>query len=309
MRPDRERRPFRSLFTLFVASWLAACSVDVLGTSDTPEPTAPEPAPSEPAPTEPASKPAPVSSEQPPPSDTALVTGTALRQRIGPVEPGRNAPAALLGDTRHVDHGSGRLMPEVAGTQASDGGASAESLGLPPPPPEKAAEPTGPTPRALAAEPEMPEAAPGAAATPAAPAAQEAAVPAAPAPQSAAAVPIEPVAEAPKEAPNEAPSKPTVVPTPKTGATAVPAALAQGAAFVQLAALRSQAAADATWAEKRRAFPDLLSGLSSVVWRVDLGDRGLYYRLLTGPLPDAAAARRLCAALRARGQDCLVRAG
>ena len=302
---------------MFVASWLAACSVDVLGTSGSPEPPAPEPATSEPA----ASEPAPAPSEETAPSDTALVTGTAPRQRIEPVEPGRNAPAALLGDTRHVDYGSGRLTPEAAGPQAPDGGAPAGTLDLPPPPPEKVAEPTGPTPRALAAEPEMPKAAPTApAAAPAAPAAQDATAPAAPAPpapQSAAAVPIEPVAEAPNEAPNEAPdeatdeasSEPSAAPAPKAGTAAVPAALAQGAAFVQLAALRSQAAADATWAEKRRAFPDLLSGLSSVVWRVDLGDRGLYYRLLTGPLPDAAAARRLCAALRARGQDCLVRAG
>jgi len=299
MRPDRERRPFRSLCTVFVASWLAACSVDVLGTSGSPEPPAPEPATSEPA----ASEPAPAPSEETAPSNTALVTGTAPRQRIEPVEPGRNAPAALLGDTRHVDYGSGRLTPEAAGPQAPDGGAPAGTLDLPPPPPEKVAEPTGPTPRALAAEPEMPKAAPAAA--PAAPAAQDATAAAAPAPQSAAAVPIEPVAEAP----DEASSEPSAAPAPKAGTAAVPAALAQGAAFVQLAALRSQAAADATWAEKRRAFPDLLSGLSSVVWRVDLGDRGLYYRLLTGPLPDTAAARRLCAALQARGQDCLVRAG
>jgi len=308
--------------------------MDVLGTSGSPEPPAPEPATSEPATSEPAtsepatsepatsepaaSEPAPAPSEEAAPRDTALVTGTAPRQRIEPVEPGRNAPAALLGDTRHVDYGSGRLTPEAAGQQVPDGGAPAGTLDLPPPPPEKVAEPTGPTPRALAAEPEMPKAAPAApAAAPAAPAAQDATTATAPAPQSAAAVPIEPVAEALNEAPNQAPnevpdeasSEPSAAPAPKAGTAAVPAALAQGAAFVQLAALHSQAAADATWAEKRRAFPDLLSGLSSVVWRVDLGDRGLYYRLLTGPLPDAAAARRLCAALRARGQDCLVRAG
>jgi hypothetical protein len=270
--------------------------VDVLGTSDAPEPVAPDSAAPEPAESEPAAS---APSDETAPLDTALVTGTAPRQRIEPVEPGRNAPAALLGDTRHVDYGSGRLTPEVAGSQAPDGGASAEPLGLPPPPPEKAAEPTGPTPRAPGgAEPEMPKAAPAAATAPAAPA-----------PQSAAAVPIEPPAEAPKETPNETPSKASAAPASDSGTAAVPAALAKGAAFVQLAALRSQAAADAAWAEKRRAFPDLLSGFSAVVWRVDLGDRGLFYRLLTGPLPDAAAARRLCAALQARGQDCLVRAG
>jgi len=40
--------------------------------------------------------------------------------------------------------------------------------------------------------------------------------------------------------------------------------------------------------------------------RVDLGEKGVFYRVQAGPLADAAAAERLCAELKERKQGCIV---
>ncbi len=39
---------------------------------------------------------------------------------------------------------------------------------------------------------------------------------------------------------------------------------------------------------------------------IDLGARGIFYRVQAGYFPDRASALELCTALKARGQDCLV---
>jgi hypothetical protein len=40
--------------------------------------------------------------------------------------------------------------------------------------------------------------------------------------------------------------------------------------------------------------------------RVDLGDRGIFYRIQAGPVADAAAAERTCNELKRRGVGCLL---
>ena len=75
---------------------------------------------------------------------------------------------------------------------------------------------------------------------------------------------------------------------------------------VQLAALRSRAAAEAAWRRLKRANGDLLGALEAEVTRVDLADKGIFYRLRAGPLASAAKAKALCNRLKARNLDCLV---
>ena len=76
---------------------------------------------------------------------------------------------------------------------------------------------------------------------------------------------------------------------------------------LQLAALRSRAAAGKAWKRLRSQHRKLLSGLGLAIERKDLGPpKGVYYRLLAGPVSDRETARRLCAELSRRKVGCLV---
>ena len=74
---------------------------------------------------------------------------------------------------------------------------------------------------------------------------------------------------------------------------------------VQIASLKSEAAARARWGDLNRRHPDLLRGLSLSVDRV-ASEKGARYRLRAGPLPDRAAAKRLCDRLTEREIGCLI---
>ncbi len=79
-----------------------------------------------------------------------------------------------------------------------------------------------------------------------------------------------------------------------------------GRVTVQLAAYRTRANAEVGWQRLRTAHPDQLGDRELIMREVDLGDRGIYYRVRTGPFADVAAAKAFCSLLRARDQDCLV---
>ena len=96
--------------------------------------------------------------------------------------------------------------------------------------------------------------------------------------------------------------KPAVEPPPEPTVTA---SLITGFR-VQLAALRSRADAEAAWRRLKRANGDHLGALDARIMRVDLGDRGVFYRLQAGPLASAAKASALCSRLGAHKLDCFV---
>ncbi len=49
-----------------------------------------------------------------------------------------------------------------------------------------------------------------------------------------------------------------------------------------------------------------LGGQHTMVRRVDLGTKGVYYRAMVGPLASSEAARHMCSKLRAAGASYLV---
>ena len=59
------------------------------------------------------------------------------------------------------------------------------------------------------------------------------------------------------------------------------------------------------WDRIKRMNPDLLGHLTAVAVRADLGDKGVYYQIQTGPIGDASAAERLCGELRQRHLGCI----
>jgi hypothetical protein len=141
--------------------------------------------------------------------------------------------------------------------------------------------------------------------------------PAAPAPQQGAHSASAPAAVSPASpsAPPAAKAAAKAAPKPAAAAPAKEAALTLAAAApagkaspvqIQLASLRSPEAAREDWARLKRDNPDLLGKLTAVAVRTDLGDKGIYYRVLAGSFGDAAAAEKLCGELKRRNLGCVL---
>jgi cell division septation protein DedD len=76
--------------------------------------------------------------------------------------------------------------------------------------------------------------------------------------------------------------------------------------MVQLASLKTQDAAQATWLRVQDRYAALLGGVQGRVERADLGERGIYYRVQAGPFPSRETAAEVCRQLKAQGQNCLI---
>ncbi|MFQ5346551.1 MAG: SPOR domain-containing protein [Rhodothalassiaceae bacterium] len=110
------------------------------------------------------------------------------------------------------------------------------------------------------------------------------------------------------------PARSAVTPQPAAAAGAVKPAEAAPAAApavdladawkLQLAAFRSERAAQALWQQLAAQAPDLVSGLEHRILIADRGEKGVFYRLLIGPFASRAEAERRCHALEAAGQAC-----
>ena len=72
---------------------------------------------------------------------------------------------------------------------------------------------------------------------------------------------------------------------------------------MQFASVRSEEEAIQEWNRIKRANSDLLGNLSATPVRADLGDKGVFYRVLSGPVADAA---RVCHELNQRNFGCIV---
>lgn len=112
-----------------------------------------------------------------------------------------------------------------------------------------------------------------------------------------------PVAKAaPKPAPKVAPkpvAKPVAKPVTRTAA--------RQDFMVQLAASRSRALARGVYSNLQKNYNDVLGRRDPLILRVDLGDKGIFYRVNVPGFASREAATVFCANLKKRGQDCLVR--
>jgi hypothetical protein len=75
---------------------------------------------------------------------------------------------------------------------------------------------------------------------------------------------------------------------------------------LQLGAVRDPQAAEREWERIKHRHADLLGGLAYATERVDLGARGVFYRIEAGPFADAERAERDCQELKHRGVSCLL---
>lgn len=72
------------------------------------------------------------------------------------------------------------------------------------------------------------------------------------------------------------------------------------AMVLHLSSLRSEQAAKREWSDLQRSFPEPLGKMEAEIRRTELGDKGVYYRVLAGPLPSDSAAKDVCAALKSK---------
>ncbi len=191
--------------------------------------------------------------------------------------------------TRHRPDNPGGIQIPGQGTMVLDGGHGEPKVEQLLPPPE------APLPRPTVAE-ESPPPPPPASATPTAqtPPPAVAAAPPAPSPPPA---PVAAVAPPPPPAPVVAAAPP---PPP-----AAPAAEHRGYRL-QIGAVRSPEAAKHEWERLKRRYADVLGRLDFAAQRVDLGERGIFYRIQAGPVGDAAQAEKDCSELKRRGVGCLL---
>lgn len=76
---------------------------------------------------------------------------------------------------------------------------------------------------------------------------------------------------------------------------------------VQVASVRSQADANEIWANLERRFSNLIGpGQYADIKRVDLAEKGIYYRTRVAGLADKSAANALCRSFKAANQACYV---
>lgn len=153
----------------------------------------------------------------------------------------------------------------------------------------------------LLPQPEQPMARPAPMPEPAPPAAAAAPV-VPPAPATAA---VKPTAKTAAEPKPSAPPKPAAT-AAKNPAPAVAERAGNGRIEVRLASVRTPESAREEWARLKRENADLLGNLRANAVPVDLGEKGLYYRIQAGPFADAAAAGRLCAELKKRNHGCIL---
>lgn len=97
-------------------------------------------------------------------------------------------------------------------------------------------------------------------------------------------------------APQAAP--PAAAPRPSSGGG--------GGYRIQLAALRSDAEAQATWKRLQAKHGSMLGGYQPSIVKTDLGGLGTFYRVQLGPFADKAATQQLCKNFKSGGLDCFL---
>jgi len=109
-------------------------------------------------------------------------------------------------------------------------------------------------------------------------------------------------------------NQPTVTQAPTTTPTETGPSIASlienmsgptGGWRIQIASVKTEDIAKSTWARLQAAHGDVLANLRMQPTRVDLGEKGVWYRVQAGPL-DEKQAQSVCSSLRSRRTDCVV---
>jgi hypothetical protein len=108
------------------------------------------------------------------------------------------------------------------------------------------------------------------------------------------------------------PTQPAAEPQTRVAATsptqpAPNAGAATGGYLVQVSSQRSESDAQASYRALQNKYPSVLGSQSVVVKRVDLGEKGIYFRAFAGPFDSSDQAVQVCNSLKAAGgPQCLI---
>jgi hypothetical protein len=107
--------------------------------------------------------------------------------------------------------------------------------------------------------------------------------------------------------PNAAPARAAAPAAQPARTASLPPAPASGSGgyLVQVSSQRSEAEAQSAFASLQSKFPGQLGGKQAVIRKVELGEKGTYYRAMVGA-GDATEANQLCSGIKAAGGSCLV---
>jgi hypothetical protein len=106
-----------------------------------------------------------------------------------------------------------------------------------------------------------------------------------------------------------APAKPAAATAAAPAPTKPPVKVAlatTGGYKLQVGAMRSDEIAKREWERIKAANKDILGGLTATWPRVDLGAKGVFYRIQTSAIADGATADRLCSELKQRNVGCII---
>jgi hypothetical protein len=115
--------------------------------------------------------------------------------------------------------------------------------------------------------------------------------------------------------PNAAPPRPSApvraaapaaAAVPAAPARAAPAASSGGGYAVQVSAQRSEAEAQAAFRNMQAKYPSQLGSREPLIRRVDLGEKGIYFRAMVGPFASGNEATQVCSSLKSAGGQCIV---
>jgi len=75
---------------------------------------------------------------------------------------------------------------------------------------------------------------------------------------------------------------------------------------VQLLSSKSKTKAQAAFKELQSKYPNVLGKREVLIRRVEIADKGAFYRAQLGPFVSAAQANEMCGNLKAAGGQCMV---
>jgi cell division protein FtsN len=236
-------------------------------------------------------------------TETPVLVAAAGPERVAPQNPGgTKVPYQGFKIYEQPAPPDDEVVPPEQAAKAETPQAEAAKP-APPPAAKAAAAAAAPKPAAVtpppAAKPAPAASAPPARPSPPPPMKQALAPPPASAPPAAAtgAPRTLPGVAAPK--PEVAAAKPVATPAPKPAA-------ASGAFVLQVGAYKSQQEADAAWKTYKARHAALLTGYGPDVQKVDLGDKGTWYRLRVAGFSDRDVATGVCDRLKADGGACFL---
>jgi cell division protein FtsN len=107
-------------------------------------------------------------------------------------------------------------------------------------------------------------------------------------------------------APTPAQAAATPAPTAQKAVPPISTTPSSGGSHVQLAAPNTPQGAEQTAQAMAKKHVDLLGGVGHEIQRFE-DNRGVFYRVLFGPLANKAEAAKLCESFKGRNQGCIVR--